>query len=253
MDLTRLADAYWSAKDDRVDRERLRLLVDRIPARSAVLIVDGGPGMLAEMVRERGFEVRMTDVSAVAVERARAKGIDAQPLDTDDAPLPFADAAFDCVISDSAIEHRYFPEKALAECARVLKPEGTFLLLLPNIAHWRHRLWLLRGRFPEIKDGPSDRCHLRHFALPDLRPPLRDLGFRVDSVLGFPSLWVKGLYPPFFRLAGFRHFYAFLTRLRPTLFGRDLLLVCRKHLDQERPSPKVRQRSGSPEYPTWGA
>ncbi|MEM1347137.1 MAG: hypothetical protein AAGI01_01180, partial [Myxococcota bacterium] len=38
---------------------------------------------------------------------------DAVQVDTDDDPLPFPDATFSCVVSDSAIEHRYYPEKAL--------------------------------------------------------------------------------------------------------------------------------------------
>lgn len=228
MDLTRHADTYWAAKDDSVDRERLRFLADHVPEGTSVLIVDGGPGMLADALLDRGHHVRLTDASALAVERARAKGHGAFAIDTDDAPLPFGDGTFGCVISDSAIEHRFFPEKALAECVRVLHPGGTFLLLVPNVAHWRHRLWLLLGRWPDVEGGATDRCHLRLFALPQLRRAVRALGLRIERVRGFPSLWVKGLYPAVFRAPGVRGFYRLLTRLRPSLFGRDLLLVCRK-------------------------
>lgn len=228
MDLTRFADTYWDAKDDRVDVERLDLLIGRVPEGASVLVVDGGPGMLARRLADRGFDVRMTDVSAHATERARKKELDARHVDTDDAPLPFEANTFGCVISDSAIEHRYYPEKAVAECARVLAPGGRFLLLVPNIGHWRQRLSMVFGSFPEIKDGPSDWCHLRHFGLPQLRGLVRAHGFRIERVLGFPSLWVKGLYASPFRAPGVRHVYRGLTWLRPSLFGRDLLLVCEK-------------------------
>lgn len=228
MDLTHYADEYWAAKDDSVDEARLGLYLDRLPAEGEVLVVDGGPGMLAALIARQGRAVRMTDLSAHAVERARAKGLDAVQVDTDDEPLPFEDARFSCVISDSAIEHRYWPERAVKECIRVLEPGGTLLLLVPNAAHWRYRLWLLFGRYPTVEGGPSDRSHLRHFALPELKGIVRAEGLRIESVAGWPSLWVKGLYPSWMRAPGVRTVYAWLTRLRPSLFGRDLLIVARK-------------------------
>jgi len=228
MDLTRHADTYWAAKDDTVDGERLEFLMRFVPDGAPVLVVDGGPGMLAARLKERGHDVCMTDVSGHAVERARAKGLVAEQVDTDDAQLPHADDSFPCVISDSAIEHRYWPEKAVGECARVLAPGGTFILLVPNVAHWRYRLGLLFGRFPEIEGAASDRAHLRMLALPEARRLVRAVGLDVRSIRGFPSLWVKGLYPRFLRAPGISAVYRGLCRLRPTLFGRDVMLVCRK-------------------------
>jgi SAM-dependent methyltransferase len=228
MDLTRFADEYWRAKDDRVDQERLGLLLEEIPAHSRVLVVDGGPGMLPARIRDEGFDVTMTDLSSHAVERARAKGLEAHQVDTDDHSLPFPDGTFDCVLSDSAIEHRYWPARAVSECARVLRPGGTFVLLVPNVAHWRYRLLLLFGRFPPIEGAASDWCHLRMLALPEARALVRDAGLHLTRVRGFPSLWVKGLYPSLFRAPGIRSLYRLLCRLRPTLFGRDLILVCRR-------------------------
>ncbi len=228
MDLTRHADEYWRGKDDSVDAERQELLVRLASAAGETLVVDGGPGMLAERLRDAGHRVLMTDVSAHAVERARAKGLEASQLDTDDDPLPYDSGRFACVISDSAIEHRFHPQAAVTECARVLAPGGVFILLVPNIAHWRHRLQLLCGRLPEVKDGPTDRCHLRMLALPELRRWVVDAGLQVRSVRGFPSLWVKGLYPAMLRAPLIRGLYRGLCRLRPSLFARDVILVCSK-------------------------
>ena len=228
MDLTRHADEYWRTKDDSVDEERLRVLVDLVPKTGEVLVVDAGPGMLADRLREVGCDVRTTDVSAHAVERARTRGLEAIQVDTDDDPLPFDDGRFACVVSDSAIEHRFWPQKAVRECARVLAAEGTFVLLVPNVAHWRHRIQLLFGRFPEVPDGPTDRCHLRMLALPEVSSWARDAGLSVQKVRGFPSLWVKGLYPALLRAPGVRGFYRLLCRLRPSLFARDVILICTK-------------------------
>jgi len=228
MDLTRQADEYWDAKDDSVDEERLQLYLDRVRAGEEVLVVDGGPGMLALLLGEHGCRVRITDVSAHAVERARRKGLDAVQVDTAEAPLPYEGASFAVVISDSAIEHRFDPRRALSECARLLRPGGRLLLLVPNIAHWRHRLWLLRGRFPEIQDGPTDRCHLRFFTAAEARSILRELGLVPVETSGFASLWVKGLYPRLLRAPLVRSLYGLLVRLRPSLFARDVLIVARR-------------------------
>jgi SAM-dependent methyltransferase len=46
--------------------------------------------------------------------------------------LPFADEAFDMVVSVWVLEHLTQPEKVFAEVARVLKPLGHFIFLTPN-------------------------------------------------------------------------------------------------------------------------
>ena len=38
---------------------------------------------------------------------------------------------------------------------------GTLIWLVPNIGHWRYRLWLLAGRFPTIDNSPTDEYHIR--------------------------------------------------------------------------------------------
>ena len=109
------------------------------------------------MMVERGAHVEGTDLSQVAVERAMAKGIPCRQVDLDCEPLPFADNSYGTVVSNSAIEHRFFSEKSLAECIRVLKPGGKLVVCLPNTAHWICRLWLLFGRFPYVRNSPHRR------------------------------------------------------------------------------------------------
>ncbi|MBU6234369.1 MAG: methyltransferase domain-containing protein [Alphaproteobacteria bacterium] len=50
----------------------------------------------------------------------------------DGGPLPFADAQFDRVIMIDTIHHLEDAPKTLAEVARVLKPNGLFLIFEPN-------------------------------------------------------------------------------------------------------------------------
>jgi methionine biosynthesis protein MetW len=228
MDFVRFYDLYWQDKGDKVDRQRLELLASHVAAGERVLQVDCGPGWLPEMLQARGARVVATDLSGVAVERARARGVDARQCDLDDGPLPFADAQFDVVVSDSQLEHRVDHEHALDEIVRVLRPGGRLILLLPNTAHWRVRLWLLAGRFPYASNTPTDPLHLRFFTLPETRELLAGRGLVVEKTDGSAGLWVAGLYPTFLRGGLVARAYTRLARRWPGFFARDFIVVARK-------------------------
>lgn len=228
MDFEAFYDAYWQQQGDRFDQRRQGQLARHVYAGDRVLQVDCGPGVLAARLAGQGAQVLGTDLSAEAVRRAQARGVDAVQVNLDRQPLPFADASFDAVVSDSQIEHRVDYARYLDECARVLRPGGRLALCVPNAAHWRVRWWLLTGHFPYVEHTPTDWLHLRFFTLPDLRRLLAGRGLAVEQVDGSASLWVAGLYPAWLRGGLAARVYERLTRWRPTLFGRDLILLARK-------------------------
>lgn len=225
MDLVAFYDDYWRRADDTFDHERLELLASRVRPGERVLEVDCGPGVLAAKMRDRGAQVQATEISLVAAERARAKGIPTEHVNSELEPLPFPDGAFDVVVSNSMVEHRFFYEHSLDECVRVLRPGGRLLLCLPNIAHWKCRLWLLRGRFPYVKNSPTDFLHLRFFTVAEAKRLLRARGVRVVEVDGSASLWAREFYGPFFRWPAVRRAYTYLAHRFPSLFARDFVVV----------------------------
>jgi len=233
MELAAFYDAYWKQADDTFDHERLELLAKHIRPGEEVLEVDCGPGVLAAKMRDRGAKVVATDLSAVAVERARAKGIPCTRVDIDTEPLPFEDNRFDVVVSNSAIEHRFFYEKSFDECVRVLKPGGRFIVCLPNIAHIICRWWVLTGRFPYVENSPTDMMHIRFFTVREAKALCEVRGIRVLSVEGSASLWAKDFYPSFWRKRRFRKLIAWLARVWPSMFGRDFVVVGVKQTKEE--------------------
>lgn len=232
MDFVKFYDAYWQEKaDHRVDANRLALLAQYVRTGESVLQVDGGPGWLAEMMCQAGASVVMTDLSNVAVARAKARGVDARQCEIDTwppSPLPFADGSFDVVVCDSQLEHRFDPGHVLDEMARVLRPGGRLVLLLPNTAHWRVRWWLLTGRFPVVQDSPTDWLHIRFFTLSDVRLLFAARRIKIEQTDGSASLWVKGLYPFWLRRGLPAKAYTRLARRWPSLFARDFIVIGRK-------------------------
>jgi len=111
------------------------------PAR--LLDVGCGPGELTErFVRDIGAEVRAIDISPRMVELTCARGIAAELGDAEE--LQFADDEFDCVFAGWVLYHVPGLERAIAECARVLRPGGRMVAATHSVENvWE--LWELIG------------------------------------------------------------------------------------------------------------
>ncbi len=228
MDLVDYYDEYWKKKGDLFDTARLEQIAGYIEPGERVLAVDCGPGVMARMLADKGAEVIGTDMSHTAVARAREKGIEAHWVDPDVSPLPFPDKSFDTVLSDSGLEHRFYYEPVLDEIVRVLKPGGKLVLSLPNMGHWICRLWVLRGRFPYVRNSPTDFTHLRFFTMHEIKKLLEPRGIRIEKTDGVASLWVWQFYPFYLRWPVIRDVYTWLARHWPSMFARDVIVIGRK-------------------------
>jgi SAM-dependent methyltransferase len=89
-----------------------------------VLDVACGPGYLAAAAAARGATANALDFSAEMVGIARSIYPDIVVTEGDAEDLPYPDGTFHAVISGFGIHHVPRPELALAECKRVLKPDG---------------------------------------------------------------------------------------------------------------------------------
>lgn len=228
MNLAALYDTYWEKYGDSFDPQRLAMLARYVQPGDTVLQVDCGPGVLAQMLTEKGARVVATELSSGGTRRARARGVVIARVDMDNGDLPFPSSSFAVVVCDSRMEHGIDFGHYLDECVRVLKPGGRFIISVPNTAHWRCRWWLLTGRFPYRVGTPTDWTHLRFFTLPDMRALWAQRGVELIHVGGTASLWVEALYPAWLRRGRAAGLYLRLTRAWPSLFARDLVLVGRK-------------------------
>jgi 2-polyprenyl-3-methyl-5-hydroxy-6-metoxy-1,4-benzoquinol methylase len=229
MDLEKFYDEYWTNKGDDVDYNRLNMIVKHIESGKKVLEINGGIGLLAEKMAKKGADVTLTDLSGVALQRAKSRGIQKVfKVDLDTQTLPFDSAQFDIVVSNSMIEHSFFPENTIREGVRVLKDKGIFIIMVPNIGHWRFRLWLLLGRFPYLQNTPTDNLHLRFFTCQSIKKMGKQFGLKVKKVRGYSGLWVKSIYPTLFQLPIIKQIYELLTLIYPSLFARYILIIFEK-------------------------
>lgn len=89
-----------------------------------VLDVACGPGHLAAAASARGAVAQGLDFSAAMVGIARTLHPEIVVTEGDAEDMPYADGTFDAVVSSFGIHHVPRPQRALAECRRVLKPGG---------------------------------------------------------------------------------------------------------------------------------
>jgi ubiquinone/menaquinone biosynthesis C-methylase UbiE len=124
----------------RVERERheyrtlARRIAESLPPGARVLEVAPGPGFLAiELAKLGEYTIAGLDISEtfvdIASRNAEKEGVDVDFRHGDVAHMPFADAAFDCVVCRAAFQNFSQPEKALGEMRRVLKVGGAAVLI----------------------------------------------------------------------------------------------------------------------------
>lgn len=229
MDIEKFYDKYWTDVGDSVDHKRLDMIVKHIEPGKEALEINSGLGILAEKILKKGADITVTDLSDIALQKARSRGmIKTFKVDIDTESLPFESSKFDVVVSNSMIEHTFFPENTIREGTRVLKDGGKFIIMVPNIGHWRFRLWLLFGTFPYLENTPTDILHLRFFTLRSIKDLGERYELKVKDVDGHSGLWVATIYSPVFRFPVIRNIYELLAKIYPSLFARYLLVIFEK-------------------------
>jgi len=111
-----------------------------------LLDISCGNGHLLSAAVQKHLKSFGLDISEVALSQANKLAPAAPTVCGDAELLPFPAASFDYVTSIGSLEHYLHPERSAAEMARVLRPGGTALILVPNayglignIVHvWRH-------------------------------------------------------------------------------------------------------------------
>ncbi len=200
-----------------------KLMVDVIsavecstPKGGRVLDSGCGTGNFSLGLGQRGYKVDGIDVSTAMLQRASLKrnkeglaNVVFREWDIEKGLPLYPDAIFDCVISVNALYTLRYPEAAISEYLRVLKPSGHFILVEPQshikvipIAKEIYREGGLKDVFKllvtqsgvgicNVLIGKKLRDGSYHYwGEEKLRNTLQHAGFRIDSVV---STYMAGL------------------------------------------------------------
>jgi 2-polyprenyl-3-methyl-5-hydroxy-6-metoxy-1,4-benzoquinol methylase len=133
---------------------------------------------------------------------------------------------YDLILLSHVLEHLRRPEALLVDLRRIIRPGGKIAVALPNILNWYQRLLFLSGRFEYEDEGIMDTTHLRFYTFSTGRKMLEACGFSIvrakaaGSILPWGSL--RQVVPSLLSTVD-----DFFCRIRPGLFGRQLLYVAR--------------------------
>ena len=190
---------------------------------SRVLDVGCGTGVITEIIQQaRAVTIIGIEPDAGRAQYARARGLDVhQGFLT--AEFVRQHGPFDYVVFADVLEHLSNPAE-LVQIARLgLKPRGSIVASVPNVAHWFVRTRLLQGRFDYEDSGIMDATHLRWFTRHSIQDFFKRLGFEITTLshtvnIGLPDYRQRAPWR-WLRPGLRRRVVGRLAALRPELFG----------------------------------
>src|SRR5436190_723661 len=169
-------------------RRVIRSLLKRYRARGPMLDAGCGTGLnLSSMPSGSvGLDINPRNLALI-----RSRLPDRMAVEGDIENMPFGDAAFETVVCTEVLEHVPYPDRALAEIGRVLRPGGLLLGSVPS----RSLIWRLRFLSSTC---PGEEPFHNEYRPPEVRAMLG--GFEVQRI------WLSAL-----------HFNVMFAARRPSL------------------------------------
>lgn len=143
-----LYDRIMRSGEERTMRERRSELVSKAHGRTLEIGAGTGanipyyPDAVEEVILAEPFEPMRRRLER----KLRQSGKSASAMDASAEALPLDDESVNTVVSTLVLCTVDFPDRALAEISRVLRPGGQFLFIehvrshSPRVAHWQDRL-----------------------------------------------------------------------------------------------------------------
>jgi hypothetical protein len=206
-----------------VVREIALVIREVAPPEGRLLQIQPPPGPAVLLFRDqmtRPARPVIYDQADVRDRQVRS-ATDLEKVDFESSRWPAPDNYFDLVIWNRELVTLKNAVSALREVRRIVRPAGSLLLAVPNLAAMHNRLLLLAGRQPttlHIANGD----HVRGFAAATMTQVLeRDLGFRVEHLIGVGIAPVTSARLPW-PLGDLGHTTIWVLRKPAGLASRDL-------------------------------
>ena len=180
------SEHYRLRRDPKSSHQQIaRLLNDLRPA--SILDVGAAQGILGQLLKS-DLQFANCDLQLDGIEPNQTWADIARPFyrqvinsTVEAANLP--DNTYDCIVCADVLEHLPDPLSTLQRLRRAAKPDATFIISLPNVAHLAVRTMLLFGRFPKMERGILDKTHLQFFTKDTAKDLLTQAGLKIDRTL----------------------------------------------------------------------
>ncbi|MFA4825948.1 MAG: class I SAM-dependent methyltransferase [Methanoregula sp.] len=154
-----------------------------LPERSIVLEAGCGTGQTLSPLSKK-YETVGLDISQAALNLARLNC--KNPVLGSIFEIPFKENTFDLVYNSGVIEHFKDPDNvaAIAEMARVTKPSGRVIIIVPNT----FCLWYKAGKFVAVIMRNFEFGYEEDYSPKRLKTAVRKAGLEIEKTFGLQAL-----------------------------------------------------------------
>ena len=203
--------------------------------KGSLIILDIGcaTGYLGKELKKRGHQVYGVEISEKAGKEAEKVLNGVIIGDIEEIDLPFPENYFDIIICADVLEHLFNPKEVLIKLKKYLKNDGYLIASIPNIANWKIRLELLKGKFEYKNIGLLDFGHIRFFTYYTAKKMFEETGYKIEyidfniNLNDFPSVF-KWVIRAILKNKSTMQIWKKITRKFINFFGYQIIFVVSK-------------------------
>lgn len=205
---------YWKERGFNINKklkERELIIRDFIQSKKSVLDVGCGNSRLPVVLKEKGVDIEVADISDEVLKGFEKYGIKSNRIDLENISALNFGKKFDYIILSEVLEHTKNPEEIINKLKNFT---SNFIITVPNSAFYRYRTGLMFGGrfFMQWVYHPSE--HIRFWSHIDFLDWLEALNLEVGKTISSNGFSLFGLIPS-------------LKNIWKNMFGHQIVYFCK--------------------------